>query len=94
MLPIGLSPQKRRKRSSIRLIALTPPDVSMDAVLRYIVSDIVKEDTDGNDGYTPAGDKVKIVVDVVAYVADYLAAGHDIDVIGHVGSAICTHCTF
>ena len=45
-------------------------------------------------GYTPAGDNVKIFVEIVAYVADYPAVGHAIDVIGHVGSALYTHCTF
>ena len=93
LLPIGLPPRNRRKRSSVRLIALTVPGVSTNAVLNYIVSDILKGATDGIDGYTPADDEVKIFVDVVADVADYSAAAHAIDVIDHVGSATCTHCT-
>ena len=93
-LPLSLPPEKRRTISAVRVISLTPPGVSTNQVLQYIINDLVRATTFGIDGHTPDGSPIKIFIDVVGFVGDYPAAAATIDVLGHVSSAPCTLCTF
>ena len=93
-LPISLPPEARRSTSAVRIISLTPPGVSTNDVLRYIVKDLVHASVHGVNGTTPSGERIRIFVDVVGFVGDYPAAAATLDVSGHVSRAPCTLCTF
>ena len=46
------------------------------------------------ESLTPTGERVRIFVDVVGFVADYPAAAETLDVMGHTANTRCTLCTF
>lgn len=93
-LPVSQSSELRRYSSAVRIISLTPPGVSTNDILHYIVDDLVTAASEGIDGTTPGGERVKIFVDVVGFLWDYPAATSMLGVLGHNASAPCTICTF
>lgn len=93
-LHIFLPPEDRRSKSSVRIISLTPPEVSTNGVLNYITSDLVNAVMNGVDSTTLLGEYVEVFIDPVAFIGDYPASAETIDVIGHVARAPCTLCTF
>ena len=93
-IPLGYAPEQRRTTSAVRLISLTPPGVSTNEVLNFIVEDIIHGTIHGVDAWNPNGIKVKVFLDLVGFIGDYPAAASVIDVVGHVGRAPCTLCSF
>ena len=93
MLPLGLSPRDRTSRASTRLIGLTPPGVSMNQLMLHIIPDLLKASTEGVEGYTPDGESVRIFIDVVGFLGDYLESTHTVDLLGHRANAPCTACS-
>ena len=93
-MPLSLPPESRRKKSSTRIISLTPPGVSRSEVLHFITDDLVSSAVRGVEGYTPRGMKFRIFVDVVGFIGDYPASSAVADVMGHTARAPCTFCTF
>ena len=94
IMPLGYSPEQRRNTPSVRLISLTPPEVSMNEVLQFIVDDIVQGSIHGLQARTPDGIDVRVFLELVGFVGDYPAAASVIDVVGHVGRAPCSLCSF
>ena len=93
-MPLALRPEQRRTTSASRLISLTPPGVSTNDVMHFIVDDLVHGTVCGIWGYTPQGQRVRIFLDVVGFIGDYPASSSVTDVIGHTGRSPCTHCSF
>lgn len=93
-LPLSMPLESRRSTSSVRIISLTPPGVSTNEVLHYVIDDIVNATVNGIIGCTPQAQLVRIFMDVVGFVGDYPASSKTVDLIGHVGSAPCTLCSF
>lgn len=94
LLPLSLPPECRRSSSSVRVISLTPPGVSTNEVLHFIVDDIVNETVDGVIGRTPSGNVVRIFLDVAGFIGDYPASSGTVDLLGYTASTPCTLCTF
>ncbi|MEM1282988.1 MAG: hypothetical protein AAGG81_05485, partial [Chlamydiota bacterium] len=94
MSPAGFSIRTRRSQKTIRTISLTPSGVSTNHVLDYIIEDLVSGSLDGFDCFDPFGNKVRFFFDIIGFLADYPASSSVVDVLGHNGSAPCTHCTF
>jgi hypothetical protein len=94
MLPLGLSPDERAGYGAVRCLGLAPSNVSSIEVLLHVISDIVKCATDGVEGKTAFGESVTIYIDIVAYIGDYPAVSHVLDVLGHTERAPCHLCSF
>ncbi len=90
-MPLELRPEQRPTTSASRLISLTPPGVSTNDVMHFIVDDLVHGTVCGICGYTPQGQRVGIFLDVVGFIGDYPASSSVTDVIGHTGRSPCTH---
>jgi hypothetical protein len=94
MLPVGIPPSKRSGYGSVRYIGLTPPQVSSNEILQYIIQDIVKCSTTGVRGVDPWGNPVTIFIDVLGYIGDYPAVTHSLDLLGQNSRATCHLCSF
>jgi hypothetical protein len=94
MLPMGLPPAQRSGSGAVRCIGLTPPQVSTNEVLQYIVPDLAKCCTTGVQGLDPNGNPVTIFIDVLGFIGDYPAISHALDVLGHNSRAPCHLCCF
>ena len=62
---MSLPVERSRNTSSVRIISLTPPGVSTNDVLHFIVPDLVHVRTKGVNGHSPNGTKLRIVVDAI-----------------------------
>ena len=94
MLPMGIPPAQRAGYGAVRCIGLTPPQMSTNEVLQYIVPDLVKCCTTGVQGQDPTGNPVTIFIDVLGFIGDYPAVSHALDVLGHNSRAPCHLCCF
>jgi hypothetical protein len=94
MLPMGIHRAKRAGYGAVRFIGLTPPQMSTNEVLQYIIPDIVKCCTTDVQGQDPAGNPVTIFIDVLRFIGDYPAVSHALDVPGHNSRAPCHLCCF
>jgi len=94
MLPMGIPPPRRAGYGAVRCIGLTPPHVSSNEVLHYIIPDLVKCCTTGVQGVDPEGNAVTIFLDVLGFIGDYPAVSHVLDVLGHNSRAPCHLCCF
>ena len=94
MLPMGITPSQRSGYGAVRYIGLTPPQVSSNEILQYIIQDIVKCSTTGVRGLDPWGNPVTIFIDVLGYIGDYPAVTHSLDLLGHNSRAPCHLCYF
>jgi hypothetical protein len=94
MLPMGIPPAQRAGYGAVRCIGLTPPGVSTNEVLQYIVPDLVNCCTTGVQGLDPNGNPVTIFIDVLGFIGDYPAVSHALDVLGHNSRAPCHLCCF
>jgi hypothetical protein len=94
MLPMGIPPAQRAGYGAVRCIGLTPPQMSTNEVLHYIVPDLVKCCTTGVQGQDPTGNPVTIFIDVLGFIGDYPAVTHALDVLGHNSRAPCHLCCF
>jgi hypothetical protein len=94
MIPMGIPPAQRAGYGAVRCIDLTPPQMSTNVVLQYIVPDLVKCCTTGVQGQDPTANPVKIFIDVLGFIGDYPAISHALDVLGHNSRAPCHLCCF
>mgnify|MGYP003438799006 FL=1 len=94
MLPMGIPPAQRAGYGAVRCIGLTPPQISTNEVLQFIVPDLVKCCTTGVQGQDPIGNPVTIFIDVLGFIGDYPAVSHALDVLGHNSRAPCHLCCF
>jgi hypothetical protein len=94
MLPTGIPPSQRSGYGAVRYIGLTPPQVSSNENLQYMIQDIVKCSTKGVRGVDPWGNTVTIFIDVLGYIGDYPAVTHSLDLLGHNSRAPCHLCSF
>ena len=93
MLPIGLPHTQRTARTATRLIGLTPPGVSSRKLLLHIIPNLLRATTEGIEGQTSDGRSVKIFIDVLGFLGDYLESAHGTDLLGHNADAPCTCCS-
>jgi hypothetical protein len=70
MLPMGIPPSQKSGYGAGRYIDLTPPQVSINEILQYIIQDIVKYSTTSVMGVDPCGNPVTIFIDVLGYIGD------------------------
>jgi hypothetical protein len=94
MLPMGIPPAERSGYGAVRCIGLTPPQVSTNEVLHYVIPDLVKCSTTGVQGLDPSGNPVTIFIDALGYIGDYPAVTHALDLLGHNSRAPCHLCCF
>jgi hypothetical protein len=94
MLPMGITPSQRSGYGAVRYIGPTPPQVSSNEILQYIIQDIVKCSTTGVRGVDPWGNPVTIFIDVLGYIGDYPAVTHSLDFLGHNYWASYHLCSF
>ena len=93
MLPLGLLPRDRSTRAATRLIGLTPPGVSTNQLMLHIIPDLMRACVDGIQGRSPDGEDVRIFIDVVGFLGDYLESAHGVDLLGHRANSPCTTCS-
>ena len=94
MLPMGISPSQKSGYGAVRYIGLTPPQVSSNEILQYIIQDILKCYTTGVRGLDPWGNPVTIFIDVLGYIVYYPAVTHSLDLLGYNSRAPCHLCSF
>jgi hypothetical protein len=94
MLPMGIPLAQRAGYGAVRCIGLTPPQMSTNEVIHYIVPDLLKCCTTGVQGQDPTGNPVTIFIDVLGFIGDYPAVSHALDVLGHNTRAPCHLCCF
>ena len=94
MLPLGISPELRAGAGAVRPIALTPPGVSQNDVLRHILDDLVEGSETGFPMKDSEGEEFVVFLDCVGYVADSPAVTSSLDTLGHQANSPCYLCTF
>ena len=94
MAPIIASGRRGNGMRNVRVLGLSPPGVSSNAVLRRIVPDIVETCTTGVELAQENGENLVLFIDVVGYIGDYPGMSHCLDIMGHTAASPCTHCTF
>ena len=94
LAPLLSSAYGQRGVESVRIIELTTPGASSNAVLRHIVEDIISCATNGMEVMEKNGEKMVLFVEMVAYVGDYSGMSHCFEVLGQNACAPCTHCIF
>jgi hypothetical protein len=94
MLPMGIPPVQRAGYGAMRCIGLTPPQMSTNEVLQYIVPDLVKCCTHGVQGQHPTGNSVTTFIEFLGFIGYYPAVSHALDVLGHNSRAPCHLCCF
>jgi hypothetical protein len=65
MLPMGIPPSQISGYGAVRYIGHTPPQVSSNEILQYVMQYIVKCSTTGVRGLDPWGNPVTIFIDVL-----------------------------
>jgi hypothetical protein len=93
MLPIGIPPSQRSGYGAVRYIVLTPPQVSSNGILQYIIQDIGKCSTAGVRGVDPWGNPVTIFIDVPGDIGEYPSVTHSLDIICHNFRVPCHLCS-
>ena len=93
-LPLSLSLNRRRGRTAVRTIALTPTGVSTNQVLDYIIPDIIQGMTEGFESVDADGTPVTIFIEVVGFIGDYPELSKVTDVMSHAAGKPCTLCIF
>jgi hypothetical protein len=94
LLPIEIRPEERAGNASVRCITPTPPNVSTNEVLLYIIPDTVKCTMTGVQGMNDNGGNFTVCFDIIGYIGDYPAFTHALDVLGHSSRAPCHLCAF
>lgn len=92
MVNLGMPPEWRNGKATVRVVSLTPPGVSKNDILLEIIPDIVRANVFGIDGRDPSGQRIKIFLDAVAFVGDYTVAAHTLDLNAHNAKTLCTLC--
>ena len=94
MLPRSFHVRSRRNQACIRTISLTPPGVSTNSVIDFIINDLVHGSIEGFECTDAFGENVKVFFDVLGFIGDYPAATAVVDLKGHTALAPCGHCGF
>lgn len=94
LLSLAPPPQWRPSQSSVRLLGLTPMAVSTNEMQLNLIDDIIEMTTFALDGWDSEGRHVKIFIDVVGYISDFLALTHVLNVLGYNAAELCLLCTF
>ena len=94
MLPLNLLPRDRTSRKAVRLLSLTPPGVSTSQALKIVCNDIAGSGTTGIDTFDGDGVPIKVFVQAVAYIGDFLEIAHISDLLGHNADSACHLCFF
>jgi len=84
----------RTSRHAVRTIAVTPPGVDSDEVLRFVKSDLVVGATEGWVVRDPRGNRVRALADISYYVGDYVQEAKSCGLMGHAALTPCTLCTY
>ena len=94
MLPLGIPPEMRGGSGAVRTIALAPPGVSQNDILRHIIDDVVEGARSGFPMIDSDGEESVMFLDCVGYVADSPAVTSSLDTLGHQSNFPCHLCTF
>lgn len=94
MIPLSMSLRRRRGLGAIRTISLTPPGVSTNFVLDYLINEILKATVHGVPAIDANGKLVYIFIEVVGFVGDYPESSKVIDLLSHSAGTPCTMCSF
>lgn len=81
-------------RHAARTIAVVPPDIDSDEVLRAIKADLVAGATNGWLVYDPEGNVIRALADVSFIVRDYVQEAKSCHLMGHAAHTPCTLCTY
>ncbi len=94
LLCLNFPASANRSSSDVRILSLTPPGVKSDAVIREIVSDVVKGMKEGFLDVDAEGNMRRIFLDLVGFVGDTPALNAFLDVLGHTSCACCHLCRY
>ena len=78
----------------MRTIAVTPPGLDSEEVLRFIKSDLLVGATEGWVVRDPRGNRVRALADISYYVGDYVQEAMSCGLMGHAALTPCTLCTY
>jgi len=90
----GWMVEDRVIRHAARLLAVTPPGVDGDDVLRLIEADMVEGTTTGWVVDDPDGNSVRVLLDVCFFMGDYVQVSKSSHLRGHKGVAPCSLCGY
>ena len=94
MMNLNIPPQLRSVSGCVHRIALTPPGVSANDVIRYISRDIAIGCTEGYSVRDSDFEPYRLFLDYVGFIGDQPAVTETTDVRGHNAISPCTYCTF
>lgn len=94
LLPLNLSLRQRSSPNAVRVLCFAPPGVKPDTVLPLIFDDILTGCTTGFVDFDSTGQKRRIFLDLVGFIADTPAANACLDVLGHNAKACCHQCRY
>ena len=94
MLLLGVPIPDKTGSSAVRVLGLVPPGVSTSSIIIECLSDLVKACTEGIEAKDSKGRDVRVFLDIVAYIGDYNAVDHILDVLGHCANSPCHLCSF
>ena len=94
MLPLGIDPENREGAGAVRPIALAPPGVSQNDILRTIFLDVMEGTTKGFNIKDTSGNECVLFLDLVGFVADSPAVAASQDLLGHMSNNPFPLCTF
>lgn len=94
MSPASMHIRSRKSQASVRTVSLTPPDVSTNYIMNFIIDDLVEGSVNGFTCVDALGETVRCFLEVVGFIADYPASSAVLDLTGHNSYAPCTHCSF
>jgi len=86
--------ENRVSRHAARLLAVTPPGVDGDEILRLIEADMAEGATCGWVVADPDGNAVRVLLDVCFFVGDYVQVSKSSHLRGHNGVAPCSLCGY
>ena len=92
--PLSIPPNARNDSSSARVLAIVPPGVSINEVMKPITKDITEGMTNGHPIIDAEGKKRRIFLDLVGILGDTTGINSLLDVAGHMGIASCHRCSF
>jgi len=90
----GWMVEDRVSRHAARLLAVTPPGVDGDEILRLIEADMAEGATCGWVVADPDGNAVRVLLDVCFFVGDYVQVSKSSHLRGHNGVAPCSLCGY
>ncbi len=92
LLLLGASQQNRLSSAGVRVLTLIPKHQDVNKVMITILDDIMKGMVHGFPSTNPAGEKIKVFLDMCVVFGDYVKISAITNTAGHSATCFCTYC--